>query len=64
MTESKKSYPLVRVRKQFAAKLGLGNFPNFHASGSVSGMKKQYYGKDALLVSRSLRRSKVYCTIP
>lgn len=50
MTESKKSYPLVRVRKQFAAKLGLGNFPNFHASGSVSGMKKQYYGKDALLV--------------
>jgi len=50
MKESKKTYPLVRVRKQFAAELGLGNFPNFHASGSVSGMKKMYYGKDALLV--------------
>ena len=30
------------------AMLGLGNFPNFHASGSIKGMKKQYYGKDAL----------------
>lgn len=26
------------------------NFPNFHKSGSVTGMKKLYYGKDALLV--------------
>jgi hypothetical protein len=25
-------------------------FPNFHSSGSVSGMKKLYYGEDALLV--------------
>ncbi len=25
-------------------------FPNFHKSGSVSGMKKLYYGKGALLV--------------
>ena len=30
--------------------LGLGNFPNFHASGSIAGMKKMYYGKDALFV--------------
>lgn len=28
----------------------LSDFPNFHKSGSVAGMKKQYYGKDALLV--------------
>jgi hypothetical protein len=28
----------------------LSNFPNFHKSGSIAGMKKQYYGKDALLV--------------
>jgi len=32
------------------AMLCLGNFPNFHASGSIKGMKKQYYGKDALLI--------------
>lgn len=25
-------------------------FPNFHKSGSIRGMKKLYYGKDALLV--------------
>lgn len=25
-------------------------FPNFHKSGSISGMKKAYYGRDALLV--------------
>jgi len=33
-----------------AEKLGLDKFPNFHVSGSIRGMKKMYYGKDALLV--------------
>lgn len=28
----------------------LSNYPNFSATGSVKGMKKKYYGKDALLV--------------
>lgn len=28
----------------------LSCFPNFHKSGSIKGMKKLYYGKDALLV--------------
>lgn len=28
----------------------LSQFPNFHASGNVKGVKKLYYGKDALLV--------------
>lgn len=28
----------------------IGNYPNFHKSGSIAGMKKLYYGKDALLV--------------
>jgi hypothetical protein len=28
----------------------LDSFPNFYKSGSIKGMKKQYYGKDALLV--------------
>lgn len=31
-------------------RFNLSRFPNFHKSGSVSGMKKLYYGKDALLV--------------
>ena len=26
------------------------NFPNFHKSGSITGMKNLYYGKGALLV--------------
>ena len=30
--------------------LGLSRFPNFHKSGSVRGMKKLYYGENALLV--------------
>lgn len=28
----------------------LSEFPNFHVSGSVLGMKRQYYGKNALLI--------------
>ncbi len=28
----------------------LESYPNFHASGSVAGMKRQFYGKNALLV--------------
>ena len=31
-------------------KIGISNFPNFSASGSIRGMKDKYYGKDALLV--------------
>lgn len=31
-------------------KLNIGEFPNFSASGSIAGMKKLYYGEDALLV--------------
>lgn len=28
----------------------LSKFPNFHRSGSIKGMKKLYYGENALLV--------------
>ena len=28
----------------------LSDYPNFSASGSIYGMKKRYYGMDALLV--------------
>ena len=30
--------------------LGIGRFPNFDRTGSIRGMKKSVYGKDALLV--------------
>ena len=28
----------------------LDEFPNFHRSGSIKGMKELYYGKNALLI--------------
>ncbi len=31
-------------------KVNIGDYPNFHKSGSVAGMRKMYYSKDALLV--------------
>ena len=30
--------------------IDLSIFPNFHRTGSTKGMKKLYYGRDALLV--------------
>ena len=31
-------------------RVNIDNYPNFHRTGSIIGMKKHYYGKDALLV--------------
>ena len=31
-------------------KYKLSQYPNFSATGSIKGMKEQYYGKDVLLV--------------
>lgn len=36
--------------KQSDLKHDLSVFPNFSASGSIKGMKKLYYGNDALLI--------------
>ena len=33
-----------------AERIGISRFPNFHKPGSIAGMKKLYYGKNALLV--------------
>lgn len=30
--------------------VNISQFPNFHKSGSISGMKRMYYGMNALLV--------------
>ncbi len=38
------------VKEITNSNLVAGKYPNFHKSGSVTGMKKQYYGNGALLV--------------
>lgn len=40
-------------------RVNISRFPNFSASGSVRGMKKLYYGRDALLV----RVGKFICNV-
>lgn len=39
-----------RLSIEDGQKLGISNFPNFHKSGTVRGMKRLYYGMNALLV--------------
>ena len=41
---------LKKISEQEGRKINISDFPNFHISGSIAGMKKLYYGKDALLV--------------
>lgn len=38
------------MNKEQCKKYNLDQYPNFHKSGSIKGMKKLYYGEDALLV--------------
>lgn len=38
------------LTKSEGERLQIDRFPNFHRSGSITGMKNKYYGKDALLV--------------
>ena len=38
------------MTKEQGKRFGLSEFPNFHKNGSIKGMKKLYYGKNALLV--------------
>lgn len=38
------------IYKADKERLRLSDYPNFSASGSIYGMKKRYYGMDALLV--------------
>lgn len=39
-----------RLRKILGQRVHIEEYPNFHKSGSITGMKKLYYGKNALLV--------------
>lgn len=38
------------LTKENGTKVDISQFPNFDRTGSISGMKRLYYGKDALLV--------------
>ena len=38
------------IKKKDGLRLGIGNLPSFSITGSIPGMKKQYYGENALLV--------------
>ncbi len=38
------------LKKDIGERLGIGRFANFHHTGSVAGMRKLFYGKNALLV--------------
>lgn len=43
--------PRIRyMNKQQKAAYNLSQYPNFSVTGSIAGMKEEYYGKDALLV--------------
>ena len=39
-----------RITKEEGKRVNISRFPNFHKSGSIRGMNKQYYGVAALLV--------------
>lgn len=39
-----------RMTIEEGKRLNISRFPNFHKTGSVAGMKRLYYGMDALLV--------------
>lgn len=38
------------LKKSDGNRVKISEYPNFHRSGSIAGMKKLYYGRGALLV--------------
>ena len=38
------------LTKKLGDTFSISEYPNFHRSGSITGMKRMYYGRDALLV--------------
>ena len=38
------------MTREEGERYNISNYPNFHISGSVKGMKNLYYGKNCLLV--------------
>ena len=48
--QNKKIMNATKTVKQCDLKHDLSIFPNFHKSGSIIGMKRKYYGKNAPLI--------------
>lgn len=44
------TYRVKRLKVSDGLRLNIDEFPSFHKSGSVKGMRENFYGKDALLV--------------
>lgn len=42
--------PVKTLSVKEGEQLNLNRFPSFHCTGSITGMRKKYYGNDALLV--------------
>lgn len=38
------------LKKALGERVNIHRFPNFHRTGSIAGMKKNYYGRGVLLV--------------
>lgn len=59
-------YPVRYLPVRYYEQLDMWKYPNFSASGSISGMRKLYYGDEALLVRcgsyiyNVSRNSKIY----
>ena len=45
-----RNYPVRKMNVKEGKRVNIDQYPNFHKSGSIKGMKEQYYGKSALLV--------------
>lgn len=45
-----KNNPVKSISREKGRVLGIDQFPNFSKSGSISGMRKLYYGPNARLV--------------
>lgn len=50
MHYSRGKYPVRYLTVERGQKLHIEEYPSFHKSGSIMGMKNKYYGLDALLV--------------
>lgn len=48
--QTSKDYASKKNESSEGRRLNIGQFPNFHRSGSIRGMKKLYYGENCLLV--------------
>lgn len=46
----KRGFPIRKMRVELGKRCNINDFPNIDISGSVTGMKKLYWGEDAKVV--------------